>query len=275
MINGKRIAVVLPAYNAEKTLEATVRELPDLVDIRILVDDHSSDRTVEVAHQLGLRSFVHNRNYGYGRNQQTCYREALAAGADVVIMVHPDYQYTPLLVTAMASMIAFGVYDVVLGSRILGGRARQGGMPVWKYVANRFLTLFENTCLGAKLSEYHTGYRAFSRTVLQELPLLENSDDFVFDNQMLAQCVHFGFHIGEVSCPTKYFAEASSINFRRSVQYGLGVLLTSVQFRLQKIGLGQFRIFNRKGRCLEPGPDARYYSPKATEGTISDGRSGG
>ncbi len=275
MINGKRIAVVLPAYNAEKTLEATVRELPDLVDIRILVDDHSSDRTVEVARQLGLQSFVHNRNYGYGRNQQTCYREALAAGADVVIMVHPDYQYTPLLVTAMASMIAFGVYDVVLGSRILGGQARQGGMPLWKYVANRFLTLFENTCLGAKLSEYHTGYRAFSRTVLQDLPLLENSDDFVFDNQMLAQCVNFGFHIGEVSCPTKYFAEASSINFRRSVQYGLGVLLTSMQFRLQKIGLGQFRIFNRKGRCLEPGSDARYYSPKATERTITDGRSGG
>jgi glycosyltransferase involved in cell wall biosynthesis len=275
MINGKRIAVVLPAYNAEKTLEATVRELPDLVDIRILVDDHSSDRTVEVARQLGLQSFVHNRNYGYGRNQQTCYREALAAGADVVIMVHPDYQYTPLLVTAMASMIAFGVYDVVLGSRILGGQARQGGMPLWKYVANRFLTLFENTCLGAKLSEYHTGYRAFSRTVLQDLPLLENSDDFVFDNQMLAQCVHFGFHIGEVSCPTKYFAEASSINFRRSVQYGLGVLLTSVQFRLQKIGLVRFRIFNRKGRCLEPGPDARYYSPRVTDGTISDGRSSG
>jgi len=275
MINGKRIAVVLPAYNAEKTLEATVRELPDMVDIRILVDDHSSDRTVEVAHQLGLQSFVHNRNYGYGRNQQTCYREALAAGADVVIMVHPDYQYTPLLVTAMASMIAFGVYDVVLGSRILGGQARQGGMPLWKYVANRFLTLFENTCLGAKLSEYHTGYRAFSRTVLQDLPLLENSDDFVFDNQMLAQCVYFGFQIGEVSCPTKYFAEASSINFRRSVQYGLGVLLTSLQFRLQKIGLAQFRIFSRKGRCLEPGPDARYYSPKATERTVSDGRSGG
>src|ERR1035441_1331625 len=163
MIHGKRIAVVFPAYNAEKTLEATVRELPDLVDIRILVDDHSSDRTLEVAHQLGLRSFAHNRNYGYGRNQQTCYREALAAGADVVIMVHPDYQYTPLLVTAMASMIAHGVYDGVLGARILGGQARQGGMPLWKYVANRFLTLFENTCLGAKLSEYHTGYRAFSR----------------------------------------------------------------------------------------------------------------
>ncbi len=271
MINGKHIAVVLPAYNAEKTLEATVRELPDLVDIRILVDDHSSDRTVQVAERLGLQLFVHDRNYGYGRNQQTCYREALAAGADVVIMVHPDYQYTPLLVTAMASMIAYDVYNVVLGSRILGGRARQGGMPVWKYFANRFLTLFENTLLGAKLSEYHTGYRAFSRTVLKELPLLENSDDFVFDNQMLAQCVMFGFRMGEVSCPTKYFAEASSINFRRSVQYGLGVLLTSVQFRLQKIGLGKFRIFNRKGRCLEPGVDARYYQPGIPEASVSDG----
>jgi glycosyltransferase involved in cell wall biosynthesis len=270
MINGKRIAVVFPAYNAEKTLEATVRELPDLVDIRILVDDHSSDRTVEIAHRLGLQSFVHDRNYGYGRNQQTCYREALAAGADVVIMVHPDYQYTPLLVTAMASMIAYGVYDVVLGSRILGGRARQGGMPGWKYIANRFLTLFENACLGAKLSEYHTGYRAFSSTVLRDLPLLENSDDFLFDNQALAQCVMFGFRMGEVSCPTKYFPEASSINFRRSLKYGLGVLLTSVQFRLQKIGLGQFRIFNRQGRGLEPDLDAGYYSPK-----ITDGRSGG
>jgi glycosyltransferase involved in cell wall biosynthesis len=244
--------------------------LPDLVDIRILVDDHSSDRTVEIAHRLGLQSFVHDRNYGYGRNQQTCYREALAAGADVVIMVHPDYQYTPLLVTAMASMIAYGVYDVVLGSRILGGRARQGGMPGWKYIANRFLTLFENTCLGAKLSEYHTGYRAFSSTVLRDLPLLENSDDFLFDNQVLAQCVMFGFRMGEVSCPTKYFPEASSINFRRSVKYGLGVVLTSVQFRLQKIGLGRFPIFNRQGRGLEPGLDAGYYSPK-----ITDGRSGG
>src|SRR5271166_1350638 len=217
MINGKSIAVVLPAYNAEKTLEATVRELPDLVDIRILVDDHSSDRTLEVAHRLGVQSFVHNRNYGYGRNQQTCYREALAAGADVVIMVHPDYQYTPLLVTAMASMIAYGVYDVVLGSRIIGGGALTGGMPLYKYVFNRALTLFQNLLLGAKLSEYHTGYRAFSRKVLKELPLLEDSPDFVFDNQMLAQCVHFGFRIGEVSCPTKYFEEASSINFRRSV----------------------------------------------------------
>src|SRR5438309_11531100 len=260
MINGKRIAVVFPAYNAEKTLEATVRELPDLVDIRILVDDHSSDRTVEIAHRLGLQSFVHDRNYGYGRNQQTCYREALAAGADVVIMVHPDYQYTPLLVTAMSSMIAYGVYDVVLGSRIIGGTALRGGMPLYKYVANRFLTAFENLFLGVKLSEYHTGYRAFSRKVLTDLPLVENSDDFVFDNQMLAQCVHFGFRIGEVSCPTKYFEEASSINFRRSVTYGLGVLATTLQFALQRWGLASFAIFSPKGRKLETSA-LDYYAP--------------
>jgi len=251
MINGKRIAVVLPAYNAEKTLEATVRELPDLVDIRILVDDHSSDRTLEVAEKLGLQFFVHDKNYGYGRNQQTCYREALAAGADVVIMLHPDYQYTPLLVTAMASMVAHGVYDVVLGSRIIGGNAMRGGMPLYKYISNRFLTAFENVFLGVKLSEYHTGYRAFGREVLANLPLLENSDDFVFDNQMLAQCVHFHFRIGEVSCPTKYFDDASSINFQRSVKYGLGVLATTMQFALQKLGLADFRIFSAKGRRLE------------------------
>jgi glycosyltransferase involved in cell wall biosynthesis len=264
MINGKRIAVVLPAYNAEKTLAATVAELPDLVDIRILVDDHSSDRTVEIAERLGLQFFVHDQNYGYGRNQQTCYREALAAGADVVIMVHPDYQYTPLLVTAMASMVAYEVYDVVLGSRIIGGQALHGGMPFYKYVANRFLTAFENLFLGIKLSEYHTGYRAFGRKVLLELPLLENSDDFVFDNQVLAQCVNFGFRIGEVSCPTKYFVEASSINFRRSVTYGLGVVRTTLQFALQRAGLAQFRIFNAKGRKLEPGY-AGYYARGAAE----------
>jgi glycosyltransferase involved in cell wall biosynthesis len=262
MINGKRIAVVLPAYNAEKTLEATVHELPELVDTTILVDDHSSDHTIEVAKRLGLRSFVHDRNYGYGRNQQTCYREALASGADVVIMVHPDYQYTPLLVTAMASMVAYGVYDVVLGSRIIGGQARHGGMPLWKYAANRFLTAFENFFLGAKLSEYHTGYRAFSREVLATLPLLENSDDFVFDNQMLAQCVHFGFRIGEVSCPTKYFEDASSINFQRSVKYGLGVLATAIQFALQRGGIAHFRIFSSNGRRLDPGYPS-YYVPGA------------
>ena len=258
MIAGKRIAVVLPAYNAEKTLEATVRELPELVDLCILVDDHSSDRTIDVAKQLGLQVFVHDRNYGYGRNQQTCYREALTSGADVIIMVHPDYQYTPLLVTAMASMIAYGVYDVVLGSRIIGGQALHGGMPLWKYVSNRFLTAFENFFLRVKLSEYHTGYRAFSREVLTTLPLLENSDDFVFDNQMLAQCVHFGFRIGEVSCPTKYFAEASSINFRRSVKYGFGVLATALQFALQRTGLIRLPRFSDKGRKLDPGYPAYY-----------------
>jgi len=260
MINGKRIAVVLPAYNAEKTLEATVHEIPDIVDICILVDDHSSDNTIEVARRLGLRFFLHDRNYGYGRNQQTCYREALASGADIVIMLHPDYQYTPLLVTAMASMVAYGVYDVVLASRIIGGIALRGGMPIWKYISNRFLTAFENFFLRVKLSEYHTGYRAFSRDVLTRLPLLENSDDFVFDNQMLAQCVHFGFRIGEVSCPTKYFDEASSINFRRSVHYGLGVLATTLQFALQKLGLGHFRIFSASGRRLEMG-FSEYYAP--------------
>src|ERR1700685_1322646 len=198
MINGKRIAVVMPAYNAEKTLEATVGELPDLVDIRILVDDRSSDHTVDLARRLGLLVFQHNRNYGYGRNQQTCYREALAAGADLVIMVHPDYQYTPLLVTAMASMIAYDVYDVVLGSRIIGGGSLRGGMPLYKYVANRLLTAFQNIFTGAKLSEYHTGFRAFSKEVLMQLPLLENSDDFVFDNEMLLQCIYFGRRMGEI-----------------------------------------------------------------------------
>src|SRR5258708_24493683 len=233
MINGKRIAVVMPASNAEKMQAVTVGELADLVDIRMLVDDHSSDRTVDLANRMGLHVFQHDRNYGYGRNQQTCYREALAAGADVVIMLHPDYQYTPLLTTAMASMVAYDVYDVVLGSRIIGGRALLGGMPIYKYVAKRLLTGFENLFLLVKLPEYHTGYRAFSSKVLTTLPLLEHSDDFVFDNQMLAQCVHFGFRIGEVSCPTKYFEEASSINFRRSVKYGLSALATTMQLRFQ------------------------------------------
>ena len=258
MLNGKRIAVVMPAYNAEKTLRTTVEEIPELVDVRILVDDKSSDRTVEVARELRLAHFVHDRNYGYGRNQQTCYTEALAEGADVVIMVHPDYQYTPRLITAMSSMVAYGVYDVVLGSRIIGGQALRGGMPLYKYVFNRMLTAFENLFLGIKVSEYHTGYRAFSRDVLTKLPLLENSDDFVFDNQMLAQCAFFGFRIGEVSCPTKYFAEASSINFQRSVKYGFGVLATTIQFALQKWGLVKYKIFDAQGRKLETG-DPSYY----------------
>jgi glycosyltransferase involved in cell wall biosynthesis len=250
MINGKRIAVIMPAYNAAKTLEDTVRQLPDSVDVKILVDDGSADETVQLANKLGLRVFVHEKNYGYGRNQQTCYREALITGADVVVMVHPDYQYTPLLVTAMASMIAFEVYDVVLGSRILGGGALPGGMPRHKYVANRFLTAFQNVFTGAKLSEYHTGFRAFAKDVLTHLPLLENSDDFVFDNQMLAQCIVFGYRIGEVSCPTKYFKEASSIGFARSVAYGFGVLATTLKCWLEQTGLMHFRIFSRAGRKL-------------------------
>jgi glycosyltransferase involved in cell wall biosynthesis len=253
VINGKKVAAVFPAYNAERTLRATVRDLPDLVDCRILVDDGSSDETASLGRELGLQVYVHDANYGYGRNQQTCYREALNSGADIVVMVHPDYQYTPLLVTAMASIIAYDVYDVVLGSRIIGGGARSGGMPLYKYIANRGLTLLQNLLLGAKLSEYHTGYRAFSREVLTSLPLLENSDDFVFDNQMLTQCVYFGFRIGEVSCPTKYFAEASSINFQRSVQYGFGVLATSLKYRLEKMGLVHSSLFSAKGRKLDSG----------------------
>jgi glycosyltransferase involved in cell wall biosynthesis len=240
----------MPAYNAAKTLEKTVSELPEIVDVTILVDDRSTDETLQVAKRLGLRVFAHENNYGYGRNQQTCYREALAAGADIVVMVHPDYQYTPLLVSAMASMIAFGVYDVVLGSRILGGGALKGGMPVYKYVANRFLTAFQNLFTGAKLSEYHTGFRAFNRQVLMDLPLLENSDDFVFDNEMLAQCIIFGYRIGEVSCPTKYFEEASSINFSRSVAYGFGVLNTTLKCSLQRHKIRQYRLFSQAGRKL-------------------------
>jgi glycosyltransferase involved in cell wall biosynthesis len=250
VINGKRIVVVMPAYNAAKTLEQTVREIPDTVDSIILVDDQSTDETVRVAERLGLRVFVHDKNYGYGRNQQTCYREALAAGADIAVMVHPDYQYTPKLASAMASMIAYGVYDVVLGSRILGGGALKGGMPVYKYVANRFLTAFQNLFSGAKLSEYHTGFRAFSKQVLLTLPLLENSDDFVFDNEILAQSLCFGFRIGEISCPTKYFTEASSINFGRSVKYGFGVLGTTLKCWLQRTGIVHFRLFSAAGRKL-------------------------
>src|SRR5882724_11347298 len=266
MINGKRIVIVLPAYNAEETLEATVGEIPEIVDACILVDDSSRDGTVELAHQLALQVFMHDRNYGYGRNQQTCYREALSADADVVLMLHPDYQYTPLLVTAMASMVAYGVYDVVLGSRIIGGTALRGGMPLYKYVSNRLLTAFENMFLGIKLSEYHTGYRAFSRKVLQELPFAENSDDFIFDSQMLAQCVYFGYRIGEVSCPTKYFPEASSINFRRSVKYGLGVVGVTLQFLLQKSGLGNFQFLQDKHERL----DATYASAVVTEGVATE-----
>jgi glycosyltransferase involved in cell wall biosynthesis len=218
MLANKKITVVLPAYNAAQTLRQTFDEIPhDIVDDIILIDDASHDATVEMARRLGIPTIRHDRNRGYGGNQKTCYTAALARGADVVVMLHPDYQYTPKLVTAMASMIASGEFDVVLGSRILGRGALVGGMPVYKYISNRFLTLFENIIIGQKLSEYHTGYRAWSRAVLERLPLLHNSDDFEFDNQMLVQSVFFGFRIGEVSCPTKYFPEASSINFRRCV----------------------------------------------------------
>src|SRR3984893_5787193 len=251
MIDGKRIAVVMPAYNAEKTLEKTVRGLPSIVDIKILVDDSSNDNTARLSEKLGVQTFIHDKNYGYGRNQQTCYREALNAGADIVVMVHPDYQYTPLLVTAMASMVTSGVYDVVLGSRILGGGVLKGGMPLYKYVANRLLTAFQNLFTGAKLSEYHTGFRAFTSQVLRTLPLLENSDDFVFDNEMLAQSIYFHFRIGELSCPTKYFAEASSTNFRQSLRYGFGVLATTVKLTLQRLGVVQLRQFNPTGRKLQ------------------------
>jgi glycosyltransferase involved in cell wall biosynthesis len=244
MLANKKITVVLPAYNAAQTLKQTFDEIPrDIVDDIILTDDASQDLTAEMARSLGIATIRHDHNRGYGSNQKTCYTAALARGADVVVMLHPDYQYTPKLVTAMASMIASEEFDVVLGSRILGRGALAGGMPVYKYVSNRFLTLLENLMIGQKLSEYHTGYRAWSRAVLERLPLRNNSDDFVFDNQMLVQAVHFGFRIGEVSCPTKYFPEASSINFKRSVVYGLGVLRTSVQFRLQRMGLINSSLF--------------------------------
>lgn len=238
--------MVLPAYNAARTLEKTVSELDrNVVDDILLVDDFSSDETVNLARRLGIRSFLHDKNYGYGRNQKTCYAEALKAGADVIVMLHPDYQYSPRLVSAMAAMVVSEEYDAVLGSRIVGGRARSGGMPLYKYIFNRCLTLVENLLLGSKLSEFHTGFRAFSRKVLEEMPLHENSDDFLFDNEMLAQAIFFDYSVGEVSCPTRYFPEASSINFQRSVVYGLGVLWTAVRFRLQKWGMTRFRIFER------------------------------
>lgn len=235
MLHGKKIIVVMPAYNASKTLEATYRDIPkDLVDEVILVDDGSTDSTTAVARRLGITTIEHTKNRGYGGNQKTCYRTALAHGADVVVMVHPDYQYDPRLILPMVSMIIDGPYDAVIGSRILGGTALGGGMPFWKYVSNRVLTLIQNALLGAKLSEYHTGYRAFSKAVLNALPLESNSEDFLFDNQMLAQILMRGFSLGEVSCPTKYFPEASSINLRRSIRYGLGVLGVSILYRLHK-----------------------------------------
>ena len=247
MLNGKKVIVVLPAYNAEQTLEQTYNDIPaDIVDEVVLVDDASSDRTVSVARELGIRHVItHGHNKGYGANQKTCYTKALELGADIIVMLHPDYQYTPRLITAMASIISNGVYPVVLGSRILGKGAIKGGMPLYKYFSNRILTLIQNVLLDQKLSEYHTGYRAFSREVLLAINWGANSDDFVFDNQILSQIVYAGFEIAEVTCPTKYFAEASSINLRRSLVYGLGVLRVSAQHFVQRMGWGRFRIYKK------------------------------
>ncbi|MBE9536863.1 MAG: glycosyltransferase family 2 protein [Proteobacteria bacterium] len=246
MIHDKKVIVVMPAYHAEKTLEKTYREIPfDVVDDVVLVDDCSNDNTVKKAKDLGIKNVLaHKSNLGYGGNQKTCYKEALRLGADIVVMLHPDYQYTPRLIGAMASMIASEEFDIVLASRILGTGALKGGMPLYKYAANRILTLIENILLGHKLSEYHTGYRAFNKEVLETLPLEKNSNDFVFDNEMLAQAIYFNFKIGEISCPTKYFDDASSISFKRSVIYGIGVLGAAAKFRLQKMGFKDFPLFS-------------------------------
>jgi len=247
MLHEMKVVVVMPAYNARKTLEWTYHALPhDIVDAVLLTDDASTDATATVARELGIHTIVHPNNRGYGGNQKTCYREALATGADIIVMVHPDYQYSPKLVTAMAGMIASGHYDLVLASRILGGHARQGGMPRYKYIANRLLTLIQNVMCHAKLSEYHTGFRAYSRTLLESIDFEHNSDDFVFDNQVIAQALYFDFPVGEISCPTRYFPEASSIDLWRSVRYGLGVLHTTAAFALQRLGLVHLAIFQTK-----------------------------
>ncbi|HOT13735.1 MAG TPA: glycosyltransferase family 2 protein [Bacteroidales bacterium] len=245
MIKNKIVTVVLPAYNASKTIESTYNEIPfDIVDNVILVDDCSKDNTVEVARKLGIKEIVvHDKNKGYGGNQKSCYKRALELNSDIVIMLHPDYQYTPKLIHSMSYLIANDVYEVVLGSRILGRGAIKGGMPLYKYFFNRFLTFTQNKLMHQKLSEYHTGYRAFSKNVLTKINLEANSDDFVFDNQMLAQIFYAGFEIAEITCPTKYFDDASSINFRRSSKYGLGVLKVSLMYFLQKIKVGKFKIF--------------------------------
>ncbi|HXL72901.1 MAG TPA: glycosyltransferase family 2 protein [bacterium] len=245
MIRKKKIVVIMPAYNAEKTLKDTYAEIPkEIVDEVILVDDASKDATVKVAKKLGIKTIVHSQNRGYGGNQKTCYQAALKSGADIVIMLHPDYQYIPKLIAPMAYLLESGLYDVVLGSRILGGQALAGGMPFYKYISNRFLTLAQNILMGAKISEYHTGYRAFTRKVLETVPMEKNSDDFVFDNQMLSQVHFFGFKIAEITCPAKYFPEASSINFVRSSIYGLGCLWTALQFRLTKMKVIRFNLFS-------------------------------
>ncbi len=247
MLEGKKIIVVLPAYNAEKTLKRTYDDIPkDIVDEIILVDDHSRDDTIKVAKKLGIKCFVHEVNLGYGGNQKTCYREALKLGADIVIMLHPDYQYPPKLITAMAAQISCGMFDIVLGSRILAGYAMKGGMPIYKYISNRILTFLENIVLFQKISEYHTGYRAYSREVLLDLPLLENSHDFIFDNQLITQAVFKNYRIGEISTPCNYNEDCSSINFKRSCIYGLGVLWNALNYRLQKLGWVKLAMYDFK-----------------------------
>ena len=259
MFQDQKVVVVMPAYNAAKTLEQTYQEIPfDIVDEVVLVDDASEDNTINIARRLGLTHIIrHPLNRGYGGNQKTCYKKALSLGADIIIMLHPDYQYNPKLIYAMTSLIGVGQYDIILASRILGDSALKGGMPLYKYFGNRFLTFFENFVLGKKLSEYHTGYRAFSKKVLESLPLEENSDNFIFDNEMLVQAIFSGFRIGEISCPTRYIAEeSSSISFFQSIRYGLGVIITSLQFRLQKMKLIDCPLFSSRGKKLE------RYSPK-------------
>jgi glycosyltransferase involved in cell wall biosynthesis len=251
MLENKKIIVVMPAYNAGKTLNKTYSEIPKaIVDEVLVVDDYSRDNTVEVARGLGLEVLVHEKNKGYGANQKTCYREALRRGADIVVMLHPDYQYPPKLIVAMAGLICSGMFDIVLGSRILGGMALKGGMPRYKYFSNRVLTLIDNILLGQKLSEYHTGYRAFSKEVLLNLPFLENSDDFIFDNQIIVQSIYFGYRIGEITAPSWYTKESSSISFKRSVVYGFGVIRTAIKFLLQKLNIAQFPIFDLNGKKI-------------------------
>ena len=261
MINNKKVVVIMPAYNAEKTLEQTYNEIyKDIVDEIILVDDNSSDKTKEVAARLGITTIVHDKNKGYGGNQKTCYTAALKTDADIVIMVHPDYQYTPKLVPAMAAMIAFDEYDACIASRFIGKGALEGGMPFYKFAANKFLTLFQNLLLGERLSEYHTGFRAFSKEVLEKLPLKDCDDDFVFDNEMLALTCYKGYRIGQISCPTKYFPNASSINFLRSCKYGIGVLKTSIQFFLAKSGIYKSAIFKNDAKTLDKNENLSYFN---------------
>lgn len=252
MLEGKKIIVVMPAYNAEKTLLKTYNDIPlGIVDEVLVTDDFSTDKTVELGNKIGLPVYTHKRNLGYGANQKTCYREALKRNADIVIMLHPDYQYPPKLITAMAALISSGMFDIVLGSRILGGMALKGGMPLYKYIANRWLTFIENILLGQKISEYHSGYRAFSKDILLKLPLLENSDDFLFDNQLLVQVVYFGYRVGEITAPAQYTKESSSIGLKKSIKYGLGVIFTSIKFVFQALGLARFSIFNKDGKKLD------------------------